>query len=162
MRVNIGVPVVRTDGRTVTWLPNFLGWVDYHISLAMGLHPRARFARAWSSAIINGWSNRTTHRNPKATTWWKEKGNWLKQEWQQGRSLGWTCWTDQVTWTSSHLVLVERSHVYCIVFTQDHYVLSRGNLEVHCQKLDFFPALFMMAFCEHKKITENIIIFCLN
>ena len=31
------------DGRrTVTWLPNFLGWVDYHISLAMGLRPRAR------------------------------------------------------------------------------------------------------------------------
>ena len=40
----IGMPVVRTDGRaggrcTVTWLPNFLGWVDYHISLAMGLRP---------------------------------------------------------------------------------------------------------------------------
>ena len=32
----IGMPVVRTDGRaggrcTVTWLPNFLGWVVYHI-----------------------------------------------------------------------------------------------------------------------------------
>ena len=63
MRVNIGFPVVRTDGRTATWLPNFLGWVDYHISLphflttfpyhislAMGLRPRARFARGWSSA----------------------------------------------------------------------------------------------------------------
>ena len=42
----IGMPVVRTDGRslarcTVTWLPNFLGWVDYHIFLAMGLRPRA-------------------------------------------------------------------------------------------------------------------------
>ena len=38
----IGMPVVRTDGRcTVTWLPNFLGWVDYHISLAMGLRPCA-------------------------------------------------------------------------------------------------------------------------
>ena len=54
----IGMPVVRTDGRsldrslarcTVTWLPNFLGWVDYHISLAMGLCPRTRFARGWSS-----------------------------------------------------------------------------------------------------------------
>ena len=47
VRVNIGYPVVRTDGPslarcTVTWLPNFLGWVDYHISLAMGLRPRAR------------------------------------------------------------------------------------------------------------------------
>ena len=35
----IGLPVVRTDGRllarcTVTLLPNFLGWVDYHISIA--------------------------------------------------------------------------------------------------------------------------------
>ena len=34
----IGMPVVRTDGLsggrcTVTWLPNFLGWVVYHISL---------------------------------------------------------------------------------------------------------------------------------
>ena len=27
-------------GRTVTWLPNFLGWVDYHISLPMGLRTR--------------------------------------------------------------------------------------------------------------------------
>ena len=50
----IGIPVVRTDGRTVTWLPNFLGWVDYHISLAMLLRPRARFARGWSSAITAG------------------------------------------------------------------------------------------------------------
>ena len=42
VRVNIGFPVVQTDGRcTVTWLPNFLGWVDYDISLAMGLRPRA-------------------------------------------------------------------------------------------------------------------------
>ena len=37
----VGMPVVRTDGRcTVTWLPNVLGWVDYHISLALGLHTR--------------------------------------------------------------------------------------------------------------------------
>ena len=40
VRVNIGKPAVRTDGLsggravsrcTVTWLPNFLGWVDYFI-----------------------------------------------------------------------------------------------------------------------------------
>ena len=42
----VGMPVVRTNGRslawcTVTWLPNFLGWVDYHISLAMALRPGA-------------------------------------------------------------------------------------------------------------------------
>ena len=43
--------MVRTNGRTVTWLPNFLGWVDYQISLAMGLRPRARFARGWGSAM---------------------------------------------------------------------------------------------------------------
>ena len=40
--IYIGMPVVGTDGRslsrcTVTWLPNFLGWVDYHICWAMGL-----------------------------------------------------------------------------------------------------------------------------
>ena len=52
----IGIPVVRTDGRaggrpcTVTWLPNFLGWVVYHISLPMVLRC-ARFPRE-SSAII--------------------------------------------------------------------------------------------------------------
>ena len=35
---HIGMPVVQTDGRcTVTWLPNFLGCVGYHISLAVGL-----------------------------------------------------------------------------------------------------------------------------
>ena len=38
----IGMPVVRTNGRaggrcTVTWLPNFLGWVVYHIFLPMVL-----------------------------------------------------------------------------------------------------------------------------
>ena len=31
----------RSVGRcTVSWLPNFVGWVDYHISLAMGLAAR--------------------------------------------------------------------------------------------------------------------------
>ena len=44
--IYIGMPVVRTVVRslawcTVTWLPNFLGSVDYHISLAMGLRPWA-------------------------------------------------------------------------------------------------------------------------
>ena len=40
--IYIGMPVVQTDGRyTVTWLPNFLGWGEYHISLAMGLCPCA-------------------------------------------------------------------------------------------------------------------------
>ena len=52
----IGMPVVRTDGRslarcTVTWLPSFPGWVDYHISLAMGLRPRAALRyHPWCSA----------------------------------------------------------------------------------------------------------------
>ena len=32
----IGMSVVRTDGRTVKWLPKFLGWVDYHIFLGWG------------------------------------------------------------------------------------------------------------------------------
>ena len=50
----IGMSVVRTDGRAlgwcrVTWLPNFLGWVVYHIFLHMVLCC-ARFARE-SSAI---------------------------------------------------------------------------------------------------------------
>ena len=45
------------DGRslarcTVTWLPNLLGWVDYHISLAMGLRPRARFAIIFNKTNI--------------------------------------------------------------------------------------------------------------
>ena len=46
VRVNIGMHVVRTDGLsggravsrcTVTWLPNFLEWVDYFIFLPMVL-----------------------------------------------------------------------------------------------------------------------------
>ena len=41
----------RTVGRTVTWLPNFLGWVDYHIFLPMVL----RYARESSS--INNFSS---------------------------------------------------------------------------------------------------------
>ena len=43
-----GVPVVRTDGRaveiTVMWLPKYLGWVDYHIFIGMGLRSLARGA----------------------------------------------------------------------------------------------------------------------
>ena len=49
------MPVVRTDGRSlgrlVTWLPNFLGWVDL---LTHGA-PQARFARQ-SSAIIESFA----------------------------------------------------------------------------------------------------------
>ena len=35
----------RKGGRTVTWLPKFLGWVDYHIFLGMGLRSRGLRAR---------------------------------------------------------------------------------------------------------------------
>ena len=49
----IGVPVVRTDGwsggRTVTWLPKFLGCIGYQIFLPMVL----RFPRARESSAIN-------------------------------------------------------------------------------------------------------------
>ena len=44
VRVNIDMPMVRTNGRlggrTFTWLPNFLGWVDYHVFFGMVLRPR--------------------------------------------------------------------------------------------------------------------------
>ena len=40
----------RTVGRTVSWLPNFLGWVDYHIFLPMVLRC-ARFARESSATM---------------------------------------------------------------------------------------------------------------
>ena len=36
---------------TVTWLPNFLGWVDYHISLAIGVRPRAALLRYYKDRI---------------------------------------------------------------------------------------------------------------
>ena len=56
----IGMPVVRTDDRllarcTVTWLPNFLGWVDFHISSVMGLLPRAakrRYYWIWEVVFL--------------------------------------------------------------------------------------------------------------
>ena len=35
----------RADGRTVTWLPKILGWVDYHIFLGLGLRSGALRAR---------------------------------------------------------------------------------------------------------------------
>ena len=48
----IGMPVVWTDGWcTVTWLPNFLGWIVYHIFLPMVLCS-ARFAREISAIIF--------------------------------------------------------------------------------------------------------------
>ena len=62
----IGMPVVRTDGRaggrcTVTWLPNFLGWVDYHISLAMGLRPHAALRAARGAPLTSMCTNLTDH-----------------------------------------------------------------------------------------------------
>ena len=46
----IGMPVVRTDSRsvrrTITWLPKFLGWVDYYIFLLMHGASAARASRA--------------------------------------------------------------------------------------------------------------------
>ena len=53
----IGMPVVRTDGLAVgqclvTWLPNFLGWVVYHIFLPMVLRCAGPRARAPLSNVI--------------------------------------------------------------------------------------------------------------
>ena len=50
----IGMPVVRTDGRcTVTWLPNFLGWVVYHISLPMVLCQSPTIMPDWSKGEVS-------------------------------------------------------------------------------------------------------------
>ena len=47
----------RSVGRcTVTWLPNFLEWVDYHVSLAMGLRPRAARGAPLSPSITSSLS----------------------------------------------------------------------------------------------------------
>ena len=50
----IGMPLVRTDGRsvgrTVTWLQKFLEWVDYRIFLSMGL--RYRWFSLWRRHIV--------------------------------------------------------------------------------------------------------------
>ena len=53
-RVNIGFPVVRTDGRsfvrcTVTWLPNFLGWIDY---LSYGAPPTLALRAARGAPLL--------------------------------------------------------------------------------------------------------------
>ena len=50
VRLNIGFPVVRTDGRAVygTLLPDFLGWVDLFSYGA----PLARALCAWRSVNI--------------------------------------------------------------------------------------------------------------
>ena len=91
-----------------------------------------------------GWSNRNTHRNPKS---WidgkKEVTDWNKNDKKSNSLVGpvqCTCWTDQVTWTSSHLLLVEKSHVYCIVRMRTAICSfkRRGYLEVRRQNLDFF------------------------
>ena len=62
----IGMPVVRTDGLsggrcTVTWLPNFLGWVDNFIFSPMVLRWRPSRARAPLKFILGfeTWENKT-------------------------------------------------------------------------------------------------------
>ena len=66
----------RTVGRavgwcTVTWLPNFLGWVVYHISLTMVLRCArcARFARESSAISFCHIFWRTTQQRKTAQTW---------------------------------------------------------------------------------------------
>ena len=66
MRVNIGMPVVRTDslsgGRSVYGhvITNFLGWVVYHIFLPMVLRRRASGARTPLKNKINDKIKRKT------------------------------------------------------------------------------------------------------
>ena len=63
VKVNIGFPVVRTDGLsggrcTVTWSPNFLGWVDL---LSYGTPPtRARSVRVELGYQFDGRSTNST------------------------------------------------------------------------------------------------------
>ena len=63
--------VVRTDGqagkRSVTWLPNFLGWVVYHIFFPMVLRC-PRFARK-SSAILDEHPLRSVCPSWRITLW---------------------------------------------------------------------------------------------
>ena len=62
-----GMPVMRTDGRcTVTWLPNFLGWVDYQISLAMEGILHAHACIRWTTIEYG-------HQ-----IWWRGIENWRK------------------------------------------------------------------------------------
>ena len=78
------MPVVRTDGRlggravdrcTVTWLPNFLAWVDYFIFLPLVLRWRTSRARASLSSYKRRF--RTTKKMDRHITWnvmWRSDG----------------------------------------------------------------------------------------
>ena len=63
----LGFPVTLAEcGRTMTWLPNFLRWIDNQIFiLAMG-SACTRIARAWSSAISCTLSNHELQKISKA------------------------------------------------------------------------------------------------
>ena len=57
----------RAVGRcTVTWWPNFLRWVDYHISLAMGPRPRAARGAPLGSSVKD---RKKLKRVVKACSW---------------------------------------------------------------------------------------------
>ena len=62
------------DGRslarcTVAWLRNFLGWVDYHLSLAMGLGPRAAIRAEREAPLL--------HKQTLITSEWTNKDHLL-------------------------------------------------------------------------------------
>ena len=59
----------------VTWLPNFLGWVDYYISLAMGLRPRLGTV----AKVFKNWGKRENGRHPGAVSRIGKK----KEQWQR-------------------------------------------------------------------------------
>ena len=87
--IKYSFPVVRTDGRcTVTWLPNFLGWVDL---LSYEDPPmRARFARTWSSVIKTTRLSVTTWKRwlCKTTKWQQPPTEGLLQPWVNVSLLG--------------------------------------------------------------------------
>ena len=82
---------------------------------------------------------------PKAMNQWKERGNWVKQEWQEEQFLGWTgtmypldrsSHVDQqsspISWKKS--CVLYRSYEDRYMFFQE----TRLYLEVHRQNLYFF------------------------
>ena len=73
----IGMPVVLTDGRslaqcTVTWLPNFLGWVDHHIFFAL----RVELRYDVQTKIKVDFMQQTTERNSIKTEQYCRKQVW--------------------------------------------------------------------------------------
>ena len=134
VKVNIGSPVVQTNSHsivwcTVTWLPNFLGWVDL-LSYGAPLWPPKHRARALSTElqrthgewghILGSYLTRVPHTarisNVKIILNGEKNESWLMERWnnQHVTSMG------RMAFQSNYTNIINKIYIYIYISNIKH------------------------------------------